>query len=130
MASNGHPIIGIIVVGLLLLQPPLGLIHHYIFKRKHIRTKWAIAHVWWGRALITVAIINGGLGLQLGGNSEKGEIAYGVIAGVIWLTWVIVSTSSYFTASGTPARSGEGPSKEELQGNDSSDYAARNGVNA
>jgi len=106
-ASNGHPIIGIIVVGLLLIQPPLGLIHHAYYKRDGRRTFWASAHVWWGRIIVTLAIINGGLGLQLSGNTTKGEIAYGVIAGVMWLLWVVVSTTSAFRTKGTEAETGE-----------------------
>lgn len=38
--------------------------------------------------MITLGIINGGLGLRLAGNTQKGEIAYGVVAGVIWLVWM------------------------------------------
>ena len=34
--------------------------------------------------MITLGIINGGLGLKLTGDNKKGEIAYGVIAGTLW----------------------------------------------
>lgn len=56
--------------------------------------------MWWGRILGTLGIINGGLGLQLADNTVKGEIAYGVIAAVMWLVWVGVSTTSYFKPMG------------------------------
>lgn len=130
VASNGHPIIGILVVGLLLLQPPLGIIHHYIFKRKQTRTIWSTVHVWWGRALVTVAIINGGLGLQLSGDIVKGEIAYGVIAGVIWLTWMVVSTSSYFGSGDIRAGQGEKNGNQQYDGHDFSHKDVSNGVRA
>jgi len=39
---------------------------------------------------VTLGIINGGLGLMLSENTVKGEIAYGVVAGVMWLTWLAV----------------------------------------
>lgn len=40
-------------------------------------------------------MINGGLGMLLADDSTKGEqIAYGVIAGFIWLVFVAVSTSA------------------------------------
>lgn len=46
-------------------------------------------HLWLGRAAITLGIINGGLGLKLANDSPRaGFIAYGVIAGVVWLVWV------------------------------------------
>ena len=37
---------------------------------------------------------------MLSGNTTKGEIAYGVIAGLIWLTWVAISTASHFKSRG------------------------------
>ena len=61
-----------------------------MYKRRHARTRWATAHVWFGRIVITLGIINGGLGLELSGNTKKGEIAYGVVAGVVWLLWMTV----------------------------------------
>jgi len=37
-------------------------------------------------------MINGGLGLQLAGNVRRRTyVAYGVVAGVIWLLWVLAS---------------------------------------
>lgn len=35
-----------------------------------------------------LGVINGGLGLQLAANTRKGEIAYGVIAGVVLVIYV------------------------------------------
>ena len=106
-ASNGHPIIGIIVVGSLIFQPIGGLIHHYMYKKYHRSTIWAITHVWWGRIIVTVGIINGGLGLMLSGNTIKGEIAYGVIAGVVWLVWMAVAVWGHLRRRGTSGETGE-----------------------
>ncbi|KAL2054508.1 hypothetical protein ABVK25_005256 [Lepraria finkii] len=89
-ASNGHPIIGIIVIGSLAFQPITGYIHHLIYKKDKKRTFWAPLHAGWGRIFVTVGIINAGLGLELSGNTVKGEIAYAVIAGVIWVIWLVV----------------------------------------
>jgi hypothetical protein len=83
-----HPIIGIVVLALLIFQPLLGYIHHLYFKRTHRRTAWSYAHIWLGRIVITIGIINGGLGLKLANNSRSGEIAYGIVAGIIWLVWM------------------------------------------
>jgi len=85
-----HPIIGIVVVGCLLLQPVTGLVHHLLYKRRGKPNAATYPHVWWGRAIITLGIINGGFGLQLSSNTTKGEIAYGVVAGFFWLLWMIV----------------------------------------
>jgi len=130
LASNGHPVIGIVVVGLLLIQPPLALIHHQIYKQDGRRTFWAAGHVWWGRIIVTLAIINGGLGLQLSGNTTKGEIAYGVIAGVMWLLWVVVSTVSSLRTKGTLAETGNKISKGEVEENGGSEDWRKDGSSA
>ena len=51
--------------------------------------------------ILTAGVINGGLGLMLSGNTVKGEIAYGVIAGTIWLVWVAVVVLSYVRGKGS-----------------------------
>ena len=111
--GNGHPIIGIVVISCLYLQPILAMIHHEVYKKTLKRTIWGTSHIWWGRIIMTLGIINGGLGLQLSGNTTKGEIAYGVIAGVIWLVWVAVSLMSYLSSRGSLGETGESISKKE-----------------
>ena len=44
---------------------------------------------------------------MLSGNTTKGEIAYGVIAGVIWLVWVGVAVWSHLRSSGSQGETGE-----------------------
>lgn len=76
----------------LFFQPALGLIHHAQFKKYQTRTVWSHAHIWVGRLVITLGIINGGLGFQLaesmGMEVKDRMIAYSVIAGVTWVAWV------------------------------------------
>ena len=47
--------------------------------------------MWWGRVLLTFAIIQGGLGLRFANNTTGGKIAYGVVAGLIWVSWLVVA---------------------------------------
>ena len=47
---------GLVVVSLLAFQPILGLVHHYLFKKHHIRTFWSTAHVWFGRVRTFVSL--------------------------------------------------------------------------
>ncbi|KAF2101874.1 hypothetical protein NA57DRAFT_64539 [Rhizodiscina lignyota] len=91
LLSSYHPIIGIIVFVLIFFQPMLGMIHHQMFKKYGQRTFWSYGHVWLGRIIITLGIINGGLGLKLAGNTKGGEIAYGVVAGIVWLAYIIAA---------------------------------------
>lgn len=92
MIDHHHPIIGIVVLVLLFFQPILGFLHHLFFKKYTSRTLWSYAHIWTGRIAVTIGIINGGLGLRwadsMGLSSKGGIIAYGVIAGLVWVVWV------------------------------------------
>ena len=62
--KNTHTILGTVVVAALLLQPFLGYIHHRRYQSISNRTAWTYIHVWYGRMLIILGIINGGLGLH------------------------------------------------------------------
>ncbi|KUJ19843.1 CBD9-like protein [Mollisia scopiformis] len=97
-----HSIIGLVVVGCLLLQPISGFTHHLLYKREGRPNAATYPHIFWGRAVITLGIINGGLGLQLSGNTVKGEIAYGVVAAVMWLLWMIVIVLAFIRSRNKP----------------------------
>ncbi|EGX46858.1 hypothetical protein AOL_s00097g284 [Orbilia oligospora ATCC 24927] len=90
-----HPIIGMVVMGGLFFQPIVGLIHHWLFKAKGKRTILAYIHTYWGRAILILGIVNGGLGLQLADNTTGGTIAYSVVAGVMGLAWLAASVLYY-----------------------------------
>lgn len=92
--DQSHPILGLVIISLLVIQPFLGMVHHNVFKRTNQRSFWSSAHVWYGRVLITIGIINGGLGLKLSDNTTKGEIGYGVVAGIMWVIWMAVAVRS------------------------------------
>ncbi|CAI6336616.1 unnamed protein product [Periconia digitata] len=97
MLGHHHPIIGIVVFCLLFFQPILGFLHHYAYRKYERRTVWSYGHLWLGRIVITLGIINGGLGMLLATDtgfyapSTGQKIAYGVVAGVMWLAWVLSS---------------------------------------
>lgn len=46
-------------------------------------------HIWYGRILIVLGIINGGLGLQLAGAGRSLVIAYSVVAAVVFVAYVV-----------------------------------------
>ncbi|KAK2760332.1 hypothetical protein FQN54_002400 [Arachnomyces sp. PD_36] len=104
--NNGHTILGTIVVVLLLLQPFIGFIHHRRFMATQKRTAWTHLHVWYGRVLIILGMINGGLGLKLAANSKAGNIAYGVVAGVIGVLY-LASIGLFETKSSKAKRDGK-----------------------
>lgn len=90
-----HPIIGLVLFAVLFFQPIMGYIHHMKYKKYQCRTLWSYGHLWLGRIGITLGMINGGLGLllaydaPLGFAPSRGQlIAYGIVAGIMWLLWV------------------------------------------
>lgn len=52
-------------------------------------------HVWLGRILIALGIINGGMGIKLAANTTSGGIVYGVVAGVVFVVYVCAWYWSY-----------------------------------
>lgn len=75
----------------LLFQPILGVLHHLGFKKHGNRTVISHLHIWIGRIMVTLGIVNGGLGLLLAANSRSGEIIYAVVAAVFWFVWMVAA---------------------------------------
>ncbi|OQD84849.1 hypothetical protein PENANT_c011G10889 [Penicillium antarcticum] len=88
LENNAHTVIGTIVVVALFLQPFIGLAHHLRFRKNR---KPSFIHIWYGRVLILLGIINGGLGLKLAANSTGGAIAYGVVGGIFGMLIIILA---------------------------------------
>lgn len=67
--------------------------HHRKYKSTGGKTQWTHAHVWFGRLLIFMGIINGGLGIELAkggpGESRTGMIVY-IIAAAVGATSLLV----------------------------------------
>jgi hypothetical protein len=109
--TNCHVITGLVIFCVATIQPWLGWIHHIIFRRRLIAFKKGIdakkpgrtiltrLHIWIGRTLILLGVVNGGLGLRLAATTpfntpsvtRKVEIAYGVLAGLMFLLYAGVS---------------------------------------
>ncbi|KAH6610459.1 cellobiose dehydrogenase [Trichoderma cornu-damae] len=83
-----HSRLGVILVALVSLQPVFGLIHHINYLKTQSRGIFGHLHRWYGRALMVVGIVNGGLGLQLGNAASRYIIAYSVVAGVVALLYL------------------------------------------
>jgi len=88
--NTTHTIFGTVIIGLFLLQPIFGLLHHLQYRKTSSRAPVSYLHIWYGRALMVCGIVNGGLGLLLAGNSNKGIIGYAVVAGVMGALYVLL----------------------------------------
>ncbi|KAM7201541.1 hypothetical protein V8F20_004769, partial [Naviculisporaceae sp. PSN 640] len=86
--TNYHPIIGLVVLVALFIQPILGMIHHAKFKKLRRRQIWSYLHIFNGRIFITLGIANGALGLYMAGESKERKTAYIAVAGVMWGLWM------------------------------------------
>ncbi|KAL7781503.1 CBD9-like protein [Trichoderma afarasin] len=86
--DQAHSRLGIILVPLISLQPLFGLIHHINYLKTQKRGFFGHLHCWYGRALMIIGIVNGGLGLQLGNAPTRYIIAYSVVAGVTTLIYL------------------------------------------
>lgn len=96
LLSHYHPVIGMVVVaGLVLFQPAMGLLQHRYFRKSGGKGPFAYLHRWFGRAMIVLGVVNVGLGFRLTGIGKPGAprpavIAYGVVAGIIGLVYIMV----------------------------------------
>lgn len=101
-----HEIFGTTVFALFLFQPLFGLLHHNHYVKlslsaptpspntlleRQIRNFRVLIHIWYGRILIILGIINGGLGIKLAANWTNGQMAvYAAIACVIGAVYFVV----------------------------------------
>ena len=88
-----HTIFGTTIIALFILQPFIGFIHHYQYKKTGGRTPVSHIHIWYGRIIMCLAIINGGLGLKLADNTKDGKIAYAAVAGFMALLYTAIVLS-------------------------------------
>lgn len=79
-----HTRLGLAVVILLGFQPLFGWLQHRHYATSAARGTVGHIHIWYGRGLMILGIVNGGLGLQLASNTTgPWAIAYAVVAGVL-----------------------------------------------
>lgn len=87
--SQTHTVFGTVIICLLGIQPILGLLHHRHYLKTQGRGIVSYAHIWWGRILMILGVVNGGSGLQLSRERSSLIIAYSVVAGVAFLSYFL-----------------------------------------
>lgn len=106
----------------MFLQPILGALHHMSFKRQGRRGALSHVHVWYGRALMILGIINGGLGLQLASAGMPLRMAYIVLSAIIGVPYFLaVPWSEWRKARASKGRT----SKAQTAGMASDETASR-----
>ncbi|KAI0811480.1 hypothetical protein GGR55DRAFT_643299 [Xylaria sp. FL0064] len=81
--NTPHQIIGIIVFIFVIAQLVLGILHHRIYKKTQQPTKLAPIHVWLGRLVILLGIINGFTGFPLALSPTYDYALLGVVSFVL-----------------------------------------------
>lgn len=78
---------------MLPVQAVLGQMHHNTFLKTRARSFWSYGHIWFGRLVIILGIVNGGIGLspELSDAPNGWVIAYVVVVGLI----AVLYTSFY-----------------------------------
>lgn len=72
----------------MVLQPVLGLLHHRHYVKHQVRSPVSYAHIWYGRILLLLGIVNGGVGLYAAGSPQTFTIAYAVVAAVSGVAYI------------------------------------------
>ncbi|KAK4241585.1 hypothetical protein C8A03DRAFT_30310 [Achaetomium macrosporum] len=98
--NQTHTVLGTVVVALLGIQPALGYLHHRHYLKAKGRGAISYVHIWWGRILIALGVINGGLGLRLVRERDGLVIAYSVIAGLLFLVYAAAKMYTFFRHGG------------------------------
>ncbi|KAI1107590.1 putative iron reductase domain protein [Jackrogersella minutella] len=94
--NSTHTLFGTVIVCLMAVQPVLGWLHHRYFLKNQSRGLISHAHIWYGRALLIMGVVNGGLGLQLADSSRTFVLAYSILAGVIFAVYIAASIFADF----------------------------------
>ncbi|OAQ72377.1 hypothetical protein VFPPC_00369 [Pochonia chlamydosporia 170] len=94
--ADSHMVIGLLVIILMMAQPALGWLHHRHFLKHRQRGVISHVHIWHGRGLMLVGIINGGIGLQFARAPSRFVIAYGVVAAITSILYLCGVTFGIF----------------------------------
>lgn len=103
---------GTVIVVLMVVQPALGFAHHRQYMKTQQRGMLSIVHMAYGRLLMLLGVINGGLGLQLAGASQSLIVAYAIVSVIIGLMYTSVKVFFLFRR-----RNASGPRAEKILSN-------------
>ncbi|KAK3336547.1 putative carbohydrate binding protein [Cercophora scortea] len=87
--KQSHTILGTVVVCLLLIQPVLGYLHHRHYVAHQRRGVVSHVHIWYGRVLMVLGVVAGGLGLELSNAKTPVIVAYSVVSAIVFLVYFV-----------------------------------------
>ncbi|KAK5628249.1 hypothetical protein RRF57_003964 [Xylaria bambusicola] len=86
--GSTHTLLGTVVVALFGVQPIGGYLHHLHYVKYQKRGLVSYGHIWYGRVLLVLGIVNGGLGLELATADRSLVVAYSVVAAVLFAIYI------------------------------------------
>lgn len=102
----------------MVLQPAFGWFHHLHYVKHQGRGAVSYVHIWYGRVLMALGVINGGLGLRLAAAPDGWKIAYAVVAVVMFVLYAVGKVAANMRKSRqqkTKADMMDGPESVRLQ---------------
>jgi hypothetical protein len=105
MMGDKHAVLGLVLLGTMVLLPPLGWIHHVLIVRRGCRTIFSYFHIWIARITIPLGIFNGVLGLQLSGQDAWILFTFGIVGASSWIIYMVsVIVGEHCRAKNTPEK--------------------------
>ncbi|KAK8024321.1 hypothetical protein PG993_012387 [Apiospora rasikravindrae] len=95
--SSAHQVIGIFIFIFVLGQFALGFFHHRMYQKTEKPSKMAPIHVWLGRFIIVLGVINGFLGFNLAQSSHWNLILGGLVIFVFPVIALILVTKHFIS---------------------------------
>ncbi|KAI1487859.1 hypothetical protein F5X96DRAFT_647977 [Biscogniauxia mediterranea] len=77
--NTAHQVIGILIFIFIFVQFALGFLHHRTYKQTQQTTKLAPVHVWLGRFIILMGVINGFIGFPLALSPDYNYVLAGLV---------------------------------------------------
>ncbi|OTB14991.1 putative iron reductase domain protein [Daldinia sp. EC12] len=93
--NTAHQVIGILIFIFIFAQFALGFFHHRTFKKTQQTTKMAPIHVWMGRVIIVMGVVNGFLGFPLAQASQYNYVLAGLILFLFPIMMLILITKMF-----------------------------------
>lgn len=80
----------------MVLQPVFGWLHHMHYVKHQARGPVSHAHIAYGRILMLLGVVNGGLGLKLSGSSDSLVVAYAVVSAIVAVLYISLKAFTSF----------------------------------
>ncbi|KAI1085224.1 putative iron reductase domain protein [Whalleya microplaca] len=95
--NTAHQVIGILIFIFIFVQFTLGFLHHRKFKETQQTTKLAPIHVWMGRVVIVMGVVNGFLGFPLAQAPHYNYVLAGLVLIIFPGILIILLTKKFLS---------------------------------